>query len=129
MTLSAPKNLIKGSKWTRDEVLLLLCALNLKIFEILPSKAGPTEREWKDIIKSATILLCDEVSFPTSPERIKNKLASLWESCGDPYGDEKPYALYESGAFTKTLPDLENPQKGFPGMLNEISAEVHRRQL
>lgn len=117
------------ARWTREEVFKLLCALNLNIAEISPQKDQPKDDEMRVVILQATTLLSGSMTPAGLASRLENKLAALWKDLGDPNGDKKPYALYQYGAFTKTLPGLEDPKKGFPGMLNDIAEEVRKQQM
>lgn len=116
-------------RWTREDVFQLLCALNQHIAKISPRKDKPKDDEMKEVISNATSMLIRSLAFEGSPSRLERKLASLWKDLGDPEGDKRPYALYQYGAFTRTLPGLEDPEKGFPGMLNEIAEEVRKCQM
>ena len=130
MTSTAPKATTKTTaRWTREEVFKLLCALNLNIAEISPQKDRPKDDEMRVVIVQATTLLSRSMNPPGSASRLESKLAALWKELGDPDGDKKPYALYQYGAFTKTLPGLEDPKRGFPGMLNEIAEELRKQQM
>lgn len=120
------------ARWSREEVFQLLCALNLNIDHIAPQKVPTDDDEMKALMKTvisqATILLSKNLPFDITASRIENKLASLWAKVGHPTGSQKPYELYQYGAFTKTLPGLEDPEKGFPGMLNEMAEYLKTQQ-
>ncbi|KEF50876.1 uncharacterized protein A1O9_13072 [Exophiala aquamarina CBS 119918] len=130
MSSPAPIATAKSTtRWTREEVFELLCTLNQHIAEVSPRTDRPKDDEMKVVISKATSLLSKSVKLQGSTSRLERKLASLWKDFGSADGDKRPYALYQYGAFLRTLPGLEDPDKGFPGMLNEIAEEVKRRQM
>ncbi|KIW12808.1 hypothetical protein PV08_07995 [Exophiala spinifera] len=114
-----------GARWSREEVFQLLCTLNDNIEHIAPQTVPTDDNQMeilmKRVISEASMLLSRTLPFDITPSRVENKLSSLWANFGPPTGSKPPYALYQYGAFTKTLPGLEDPKNGFPGMLNEMA--------
>jgi hypothetical protein len=106
----------KSQRWTEEDVLVMLCALNSNVEEI----RAEFETNKRDGIAFAADRLSKAVGNGCNPARVKGKMEHLWKEGGPSGGrDVKPIdPLYRFGAWTRTLPSLDAI---YPGMLKKIA--------
>ncbi|MCJ1474832.1 hypothetical protein MMC13_003492 [Lambiella insularis] len=109
-------------RWTRSDVLVLLCALNFNCHTIRKE----FEADRKAGIIFATELLSKAVGPHCNPTRVKTKLKTLWAAWAEDDAENKGDDLYKHGACPRTLPRLDHE---YPGMLAELAAKSLKADL
>ena len=103
------------ASWSRDDVLALLSLLNHYVTEI----RDMISRDEDKGIDRVSEFLGNKLGDHCNRARVKSKIARLYTHCGSP--DSDPYDVYKHGAYTRTLPGLD--QK-YPGMLKDLASRV-----
>jgi hypothetical protein len=111
-------------QWTEGDVLTLLCTLNNNIEEI----RATFEEEEEEGVTLAAHLLSEAIGNDCSVSCVVSKINVLWKYCKPSSARTlvSPSPIYIFGAWTRTLPLLDNL---YPGMLEKMAFRTRTRQM
>lgn len=113
-------------QWPREDVLVLLCTLNLRIKEIRDA----TQANPKDGLHLASTIINKEIGDngtngkdrEKAHNRVRRKINQLWDSFGSKDKDKDLYDLCLYGAIPNTLPRID------PLLLKDLVSEFEQKQ-
>ena len=107
-----------AQQWNNEDILTLLCTLNLKIEEI----RATTKDNNRKGLNYASELISREIGDGCTSSRVERKIKQLWANYGHPEGGKDPYNLCLYGVFPKTLPGIG------PTLLSAVASRVEEIQ-